>query len=458
MSEAATGAAPAGRGADRDRRGYVLSLLTLVYAFNFVDRQILSILAPSIAADLGFEDAGIGLLTGFWFALFYTALGLPIALLADRTNRKAVVSVALAAWSLFTFLSGFVTSFFWLAAARVGVAIGEAGGSPPSHSLLSDLYPPTERARALGVYSLGIPFGIMTAFFVSAALSGAEATNWRLVFFVLGAPGVLLAVVLFATVREPQRGRLDTAGASATGLGEALSRLVRFPSYWAMAFGISFASYGGYAVSAFLVRFILEAHPGLDLRTVLVVLGVINGTLYAAGTYAGGALADRWAARDRGRGYAKVGIVSVALAAPALLVAVWAQSWALFLIAISVHIFFGGFYLGPSFSVAQNLAPPKARAMSTAIFFFVLNLIALGLGPTITGALSDVIGLGRTVAWLPGSGALAAAVDGGLGSDLGRRWALTTLGAAYALAILAYAVAALRLPTDLARARGEAAA
>jgi MFS family permease len=454
MSTTMGAAAPTRPG---QNRGYVLALLTLVYAFNFVDRQILSILAPSIAADLGFEDTGIGLLTGFWFALFYTALGLPIALLADRTNRKAVVAVALAVWSGFTFLSGFVTSFFWLAAARIGVAIGEAGGSPPSHSLLSDLYAPSERARALGVYSLGIPFGIMTAFFVSAALSGAEATNWRLVFFVLGGPGVLLALVLFFTVKEPVRGRLDTAAAAGTGLSEALRKLVTFPSYWAMALGISFASYAGYAVSAFLVRFILEAYPGLDLRTVLVTLGVLNGTLYAAGTYAGGALADRWAARDGGRGYAKVGVASVAIAMPALMVAVWSQSWPLFLAAVSVHIFFGGFYLGPSFSVAQNLAPPKARAMSTAIFFFVLNIIALGLGPTITGALSDVIGLGREVWWLPFSGALAEAVDGGLGSDLGRRWALTTLSVAYLLAIAAYAFAALRLPHDLARARGEAA-
>ena len=454
MSETTAGAPPRPR---PQARGYVLGLLTLVYAFNFVDRQILSILAPSIANDLGFEDAGIGLLTGFWFALFYTLLGLPIALLADRTNRKAVVSAALALWSGFTFLSGFVTSFGWLAAARVGVAIGEAGGSPPSHSLLSDLYPAKERARALGVYSLGIPFGIMTAFFVSAALSGAESTNWRLVFFVLGAPGVLLALVLLFTVREPRRGQLDTEAAARATLGEALSQLVRFPSYWAMALGISFASYAGYATSAFIIRFILEAHPGLDLRTVLVVLGVMNATLYAGGTYAGGALADRWSARDGGRGYGLVGVVSVAVAMPALLVAIWTQSWPVFLVFLGVNLFFGGFYLGPSFSVAQNLAPPKARALSTAIFFFVLNLIALGLGPTVTGALSDVIGLGREVAWLPGSGALAAAVDGGLGSDLGRRWALSTLAIAYALAIGFYALAAARLPRDLARARGEAA-
>ena len=454
MSETtSTAPAPAALG---NKRGYVLGLLTLVYAFNFVDRQILGILAPSIAADLGFARTEIGLLTGFYFAMFYTVLGLPIALYADRANRKVVVSVALAVWSGFTFLSGFVTSFFWLALARIGVAIGEAGGSPPSHSLLSDLYKPEERAKALGTYSLGIPFGIMVAFFTSAALSTAQDTNWRLVLFVLGAPGVILAVILMLTVKEPQRGRLDAPAAVAGKLGDALRKLTSYKSYWWMALGISFASYAGYAVSAFIIDFIREVHSDVSVVRVLLILGVINGTLYAAGTYAGGALADRWATKTKSA-YALVGVFSVMLAAPTLLVAVWSQSWPLFLVFIGIHIFFGGIYLGPSFSVAQNLAPPHLRAVSTAIFFFVLNLIALGLGPTITGALMDVIGTGREVWYVPFSASIAEGVDGGLGEDLGLRWGLTSLMVAYALAVLCYLMAARSLPGDLARARGEAA-
>ena len=441
--------------AKSQNRAYVLGLLTLVYAFNFVDRQILGILAPSIAADLGFEDAEIGLLTGFWFAMFYTVLGLPIALFADRSNRKTVVAVALATWSGFTFLSGFVTSYFWLAAARIGVAIGEAGGSPPSHSLLSDLYEPKERGRALGIYSLGIPFGIMVAFFTAAALSTAEATNWRMVFYVLGAPGVILAAVLFFTAKEPKRGRLDAAAATAPSLGDALSRLAAYPSYWLMALGISLASYAAYAMSSFVIVFIAEAYPGVPIPRVLVILGVINGTLYAAGTYAGGAIADRWAKRTDAA-YALIGVLAVSVALPTLLIALWVQSWPLFLVFVSLNIFFGGLYLGPSFSVAQNLAPPQVRAMSTAIFFFVLNLIALGGGPTITGALSDVFGLGKEVWYIPFSGALSEAVGGPMGSDLGRRWAMSTLAIAYALAIVFYGLAARYLPRDLARARGEA--
>ena len=435
-------------------RGYVLALLTLVYAFNFVDRQILGILAPFIAADLGFERTEIGLLTGFYFAMFYTVLGLPIALYADRANRKVVVSVALAVWSGFTFLSGFVTSFFWLALARIGVAIGEAGGSPPSHSLLSDLYAPKERARALGTYSLGIPFGIMVAFFTSAALSTSESTDWRMVFFVLGAPGVIVAILLLLTVREPVRGRMDAAPSAASGVGEALRTLVSYPAYWWMCLGISFASYAGYATSAFLIDFVREVFPDVSVVRLLVILGVLNGTLYAGGTYAGGALADRWALRSRS-GYALVAVFSILVALPALLAAIWAQSFVLFLVFIGINIFFGGFYLGPSFSVAQNLAPAHLRAVSTAIFFFVLNLIALGGGPTITGALADVLGTGREVWFIPFSGALGEAVDGGMGEARGFRWALSTLAIAYALAIGCYLLAAKHLPRDLARAQGE---
>lgn len=438
MSEASASVAGVRAG---QNRGYVLALLTLVYAFNFVDRQILGILAPSIAAELGFADTEIGLLTGFVFAMFYTVLGVPIALLADRTSRVRIVAAALAIWSGFTFLSGFVTSFAWLALARVGVAIGEAGGSPPSHALLSDLYGRTERGRALAVYSLGIPFGIMVAFFTAAALSTAEATNWRLVFFVLGAPGVALAVLITLTVREPERGRLD-APAPRASLGEALRKLLAFPSYWYMCLGISFASFSGYATSAFIVTYITRAFPGVGLPTVLVWLGVVNGTMYAAGTYAGGALADRYAKRSVAS-YGLVSGLSLLVTVPGLILSLLTDSFGVFLALISVNVFFGGFYLGPSFSVAQNLAPPAVRATSTAIFFFVLNLIALGGGPTVTGYLSDAFATG--------------AIGPGVGEEAGLRYALFALMVPYFVAIVFYLLAARALPRDWARANDDLA-
>lgn len=417
-------------------RGYVLGLLTLVYAFNFIDRQILATLGPAIKADLGISNGDFGLLTGIVFALFYTVLAIPVAGLADRFNRVLIVAIALILWSGFTFASAFAGSFLVLAALRIGVAIGEAGGSPPSHSILSDLFPKEQRGRALAIYSMGIPFGLMAAFFVAALFSTGQTTDWRLVLKVIGLPGILVGILLLLTVKEPERGRLDTKSA-AIPFKKALPELLRIPSYWTMCLGISFASFGGYAVSSFVVIYLRGAYPDVNLGSMLWVLGLINGVFYAAGTYAGGAIADK-AAATRGEGaYGWVAALSLLIVAPAIIAAVWVGSYTVSLALFAVYIFFAGFYLGPSFSVAQNLARPSVRATSTAVFFFVLNLIALGGGPTVVGYLADALAVGR-------------------GDVAGLRLALTTLAIPYALAILCYALAARTLPADMAKARGEA--
>ena len=195
-------------------RTYVLTILTLVYAFNFIDRQIIGILSPFIKADLGLNDAQLGWLKGLYFAVLYTVVGIPIAWLADRYSRVNIVAISLTLWSGFTALSGMATTYTQLAIARVGVGIGEAGGSPPSHSILSDLYPKEKRAGALAIYSLGIPFGIMLAFFASAFILKGGDANWRLVMLSVGIPGVLLAILLKLTIKEPPRGgNLNTAAA-----------------------------------------------------------------------------------------------------------------------------------------------------------------------------------------------------------------------------------------------------
>ncbi|MEE9329426.1 MAG: MFS transporter, partial [Parvularculaceae bacterium] len=194
-------------------RTYVLVLLTLVYAFNFVDRQIIGILSPFIKEDLGLDDAQLGFLKGLAFAIFYTIMGIPIAWLADRYNRVTIVSISLALWSLFTALSGKASNYTTLALARIGVGVGEAGGSPPSHSIISNLYAPEERSRALAIYALGIPIGIMLAYFASAGIIfgmvtgkiSAAASPWRMVMLAVGLPGIVLAVLLRLTVREPVR-------------------------------------------------------------------------------------------------------------------------------------------------------------------------------------------------------------------------------------------------------------
>ncbi|NNF15936.1 MAG: MFS transporter [Gammaproteobacteria bacterium] len=415
------------------QRHFVLLLLTLVYAFNFVDRQILGILAPYIQQDLGLDDAQLGLLAGFYFALFYTVIGFPIAWLADRYNRINIVSISLALWSTFTALSGLANNYLQLALARMGVGIGEAGGSPPSHSIISDLYHSGERARALSIYSLGIPFGIMTAYFVSAALLGTETLNWRYVFLALGIPGVLLAIVLRLVVPEPQRGAMDHgAQSSGSSLAESLSALKGIPSYWAMCLGISLASFVAYASSAFLVLYLTRRFPDLPIGSLLIWLGIIHGVGYAGGTYLGGVLADRWGARTRA-GYALLPALSLIVALPFFVGAYWVDSAVLALVLMFVFVFLIGFYLGPSFSIAQTLAPVNMRAMSTAIYFFIINMLGLGAGPTVVGFLSDYFGAS-------------------MGAVAGLRWALTSLVLVEVLAIAAFFVAAYYLPNDWERA------
>jgi len=254
-------------------RTFALLLLTLVYGFNFVDRQIVGILAPFIQADLNLTNTQLGLLIGFVFAAFYTIMGIPIAYLADRVNRVGLLSVALALWSGFTALTGFAQNFWQIGLARMGVGVGEAGGSPPSHAIISDMYPKEERASALGIYSLGIPLGIMAAYFITAALMGADPStvNWRRIFVVLGVTGILLSIFVFLVVKEPQRGAMEKVKVEkkdAVPFGEAITTLLTIKSWWFMCLGIATASFAAYAFSGFQTKFIRLLDPEYDFRKV----------------------------------------------------------------------------------------------------------------------------------------------------------------------------------------------
>jgi MFS family permease len=427
-------------------RTMVLLLLTLVYGFNFIDRQIVGILAPFIQADLDLTNTQLGLLIGLAFAAFYTIMGIPLAFLADRMNRVTLLSIALATWSGFTALTGFAQNFLHIALARVGVGIGEAGGSPPSHSMISDFYNKEERAGALGVYSLGIPLGIMSAYFLTAALLGADpnTVDWRRIFIILGITGVGLALLVKLVIREPVRGAMEEGVVKSSGyisISEAMSRASMLPRYvgfgtlaallvggallghiawlfviigvlllvtlfllsiqpgvltiisikswWWMALGIAFASFAGYAVSGFQTKFLRLLDPEFSFRTIIIWIGIINGTLYVAGTYFGAKLVD-WRAKKDIRAYGTIPALSLIVAFPFAILTFWAPS-------VVLHLVFGaalqvclGVYLGPSFAIAQTLAPVALRAMSTALFFFVLNMIALGGGPTFAGFMIDV--------------------------------------------------------------------
>ena len=375
-------------------RAFVLILLTIVYGFNFIDRQIVGILAPFIQADLNLTNTELGLLIGLAFAIFYTTVAIPIAWLADRYNRVNILSVALATWSGFTALTGLATNFVQIGLARMGVGIGEAGGSPPSHSIISDMYPKEERASALGVYSMGIPIGIMAAYFVTAALIGAssEDVNWREIFVFLGITGILLAVVVKLTIREPMRGAMEFEGHSEIvkpPFIESLKTLLRIPAWWAMCFGIAFGSFVSYSKSAFHTKYLVTLDPSFDFQALVIILGFINGATYAGGAFFGARLADSWGKKDI-RAYGWLPAISIALCLPLGIMAWWSTSVEMNLIFTSFFLIFMGIYLGPSFAIAQTLAPIHMRAMSTALFFFILNMIGLGLGPSISGWMIDI--------------------------------------------------------------------
>lgn len=413
-------------------RTYVLTILTLVYAFNFIDRQIIGILSPFIQADLNLDDAQLGLLKGMYFALLYTVMGIPIAWLADRYNRVNIVVISLTLWSGFTALSGAATSYLQLALARTGVGIGEAGGSPPSHSIISDLYPKERRAKALAIYSLGIPFGIMLAFFASAFFLKGGSADWRLVMYSVGIPGILLALVLKFTVKEPTRGADVQTTTSPASTWQSIKILLSIPSWWGMCLGISFASFGSYAVSTWMIDYFVRAYPGLDITSLLITIGIINGTAYAGGVWLGGVLADKWGRTNRGA-YGLLPGLALLVGVPAYFISLQVETLNMSLALLTVLLFTGGFYLGPSFALAQTLAPVKVRAMSTALFFFVLNIIALGGGPTFVGILSDV---------------LSATHD----PVESLRLALSWLAVPYAMAIIAFFWTARNIPRDWAKA------
>ena len=377
-------------------RTFALLLLTLVYGFNFIDRQIMGILAPFIQKDLGLTNTELGLLIGLAFAVFYTFVAIPIAWLADRFNRVNILSIALATWSAFTALTGLANNFVQVALARMGVGIGEAGGSPPSHSIISDMYPKEERASALGVYSMGIPLGIMAAYFVTASLMDVseDQVNWRQIFIFLGLTGIALAVIVKLVLKEPVRGAMElTSGTtiSKPPFLESLKVLMRIPAWWAMCFGIAFGSFVSYAKSAFQTKYLVTLDPSFDFQTLVIILGIMNGTTYAGGAFFGARLADRWGKKDI-RAYGWLPAIAMLLCLPVGIIGWWVDSVEMHLVFATFALLLLGIYLGPSFAIAQTLAPIHMRAMSTALFFFILNMIALGGGPTFAGWLMDVFG------------------------------------------------------------------
>lgn len=368
-------------------RWFVLFMLTLVYTFNFVDRQILVILQEPIKAELGLSDAQLGLLTGFSFALVYVCAGIPIAWLADRSNRRNIVAGALALWSGMTALSGLVTSYTQLVLARLGVGLGEAGGSPPAHSMISDYFPPEQRGTALSFYSAGIYLGVLFGFAAGGWI--AESFGWRNAFFIIGLPGVAFAALLAISVREPTRGYFEGGRLpEKASLGQTLEVLRARPAFWWIALGCALSSFVGYGNGNFFPSYLIRNH-GMSIAEVGLALGLVSGTAGAIGTFLGGYLGDLFGREDK-RWYIWVPITGNLLSFLPATYALTGGNPVWILVALFPANILNSFYLGPSIAMCQTLVSPGMRAMASAILFFVLNMIGLGLGPVVVGLLSDL--------------------------------------------------------------------
>ena len=399
-------------------RRYALVILLLVYTVNFLDRQIVSILAEPIKNDLHLKDWHIGLMSGFAFAMFYCFLGLPIARLAESFNRVWIIGGSLAVWSGFTIACGSAANFVQLVLARIGVGIGEAGCTPTAHSLIADYVPKEQRASALAFFSIGTPLGGLLGLAMGGII--ADAYGWRTAFLVAGLPGIILTVVVMLTLREPRKQIAKDAVMHVPGKGHFLTTLkylARKKTFWLIAFAAAIKAFIGYGHGPFTASFFFRNHSeeiaamaamvGLKSAGFLgLALGLMGGTAGIISSWAGGWIADQAAKRDL-RAYMSVPAVAALISPIIFTVAILQNSavWAMVLLVLPGLL--GSLWYGPVYSSAQGLVPPHMRATAASILIFIINIVGLGLGPLAVGALSDIL-----------------AGPMGMGSAEGVRWAL----------------------------------
>lgn len=379
----------AGTEITRGARRYALAMLTVVYMFNFIDRQILAILLPSIRAEFQVGDFVLGLLAGTAFALFYVILGVPVARLADRVNRRNLIALAVAIWSGMTALSGLAANVWQLALARIGVGIGEAGCSPPAHAIIADLYPPEQRSAAMGVYTLGISAGVMLAYMAGGWV--VQNIGWREAFFIVGLPGLLLAALVRFTVPEPSRGAAEQRHDSGEqpSLRDVAGFLLARKSFVYMALGAGISSFVGYAIVFNMPNFMVRS-LGVDAAAIGFALGPIYGIAGGLGFFLGGYLADRIGAHGHSKALA---CIAAATAASAICFgAVFLSTtlaWCLTLLILPSVI--SNFYLAPVLSQTQSLVSLRMRAVASSLVLLIINVIGLLIGPPATGLISDLL-------------------------------------------------------------------
>jgi predicted MFS family arabinose efflux permease len=387
IAAAQQGAPPAAAHAISTRGWVVLAILCGVYVLNFLDRSLLGILAKPIQDSLGITDGQLGLIGGLYFALFYCFIAIPIAWVADRTNRVNVLTAACAIWSLATAACGLAANYGQLVAARMTVGFGEAGGVPPSYAIITDSFPPGRRGFALGIYNLGPPIGAALGIAFGAAI--ASAFDWRAAFLAIGVAGLVAAVVLRVVVREPRRGAFDDAAAQVarSGFWETVAMFFSRPALVLAALGSGATQFITYGLGNFTALFLMR-EKGMTLDQIAIWYALVVAVAMSASMLVSGRLVDRFT-RVTKAAYATIPAASLVLAIPFYLGFVWAPDWRLALPLLLAPSFLNYFYLSSVVALVQEEVRPDQRVMAGALLLLVMNFIGLGLGPTYVGAASD---------------------------------------------------------------------
>ncbi len=406
---------------------YVLGVLFCVYIFNFIDRYILIVLLDPIKEDLGISDTAMGFLTGFAFALFYTFAGIPIARWADHGARRTVIAVGLTVWSAMTAVSGAAQSFVHLALARIGVGIGEAAGSPPAHSLISDYFPIERRTTALSIYNSGMTVGVMIGMLAGGWIN--ELFNWRVAFLVVGLPGLLMALVVRFGIREPPRGYSERGPVDARSypLREVARFLFSLRSFCYYSLGGGLTAFASYGFDAWVPAFLGRVH-GMGSGEIGTWIGIMAGVAGTIGFILGGVITDRLVVRDM-RWYVWVPAFASTLSIPFIVLFLLLPNRLFALFCYLPAVILWTMFLGPIIAISHRLVTLRMRALSSALLFFVLNIVGLGMGPQTVGLLNDH-------------------VFNHLGDEAVRYSILTVLGG-NVLAAVCFILAGRRLPEDL---------
>jgi predicted MFS family arabinose efflux permease len=370
------------------RRGLVLGLLCFVYVLNFLDRQLVSILAKPIQDALQISDGQLGLITGFYFAVFYCFIAIPVGWLADRTNRVRVLSIACGLWSAATAACGMAGNYGQLVVARMAVGVGEAGGVPPSYAIISDYFPAEQRGTALAIFNLGPPLG--SALGVAFGASLAAAFDWRLPFYVIGGVGVATAIVVWLLVAEPKRGAYD--GASPVGQAPepfftTIGRFFANPVLLLAALASGAANFITYGLSNFATLFLMR-EKGMELSEVAIWYALVVAVGMGGGIYLSGRLIDKFSAKSK-TAFGIIPAVSLIVALPFFLGFVWVPRWELALGFLLIPMFLNSFFLTATVTFVQGEVRADKRVISGALLLLVMNFIGLGLGPTYVGMASD---------------------------------------------------------------------